>query len=168
MPMKLPPHNMALQRTRRPRLRSGRSLRSLGSPLNAQPLAGPPPFATLLLTAACLASTACHSYWAAAGSFESELRCGMAPGEVSALAERHGGAPLWAPASRPGKAHPTHVLRQKSSSFEFWFTQSGLEWFRQGRHYGITGLELSPYTNVCTGEKTRLPFNLPAPGKPAG
>ena len=32
------PPNMALQRTRRPRLRSGRSLRSLGSPLNARPL----------------------------------------------------------------------------------------------------------------------------------
>jgi hypothetical protein len=31
--------NMALQRTRRPRLRSGRSLCSLGSPLNARPLA---------------------------------------------------------------------------------------------------------------------------------
>jgi len=31
------PPNMALQRTRRPRIRSGRSLRSLGSPLNAQP-----------------------------------------------------------------------------------------------------------------------------------
>jgi hypothetical protein len=30
--------NMALQRTRRPRFRSGRSLRSLGSPLNAYPL----------------------------------------------------------------------------------------------------------------------------------
>jgi hypothetical protein len=30
--------NMALQRTRRPRFRSGRSLRSLGSPLNAPPL----------------------------------------------------------------------------------------------------------------------------------
>jgi hypothetical protein len=29
---------MALQRTRRPRIRSGRSLRSLGSPLNTQPL----------------------------------------------------------------------------------------------------------------------------------
>jgi hypothetical protein len=33
--------NMALQRTRRPRFRSGRSLRSLGSPLNAQPLDAP-------------------------------------------------------------------------------------------------------------------------------
>jgi len=32
------PPNMALQRTRRPRYRSGRSLRSLGSPLNARPL----------------------------------------------------------------------------------------------------------------------------------
>jgi hypothetical protein len=32
---------MALQRTRRPSLRSGRSLRSLGSPLNAYPLGGP-------------------------------------------------------------------------------------------------------------------------------
>ena len=31
------PPNMAFQRTRRPSLRSGRSLRSLGSPLNAQP-----------------------------------------------------------------------------------------------------------------------------------
>jgi len=31
---------MALQRTHRPRIRSGRSLRSLGSPLNAQPLGG--------------------------------------------------------------------------------------------------------------------------------
>jgi hypothetical protein len=29
---------MALQRTRRPRFRSGRSLHSLGSPLNARPL----------------------------------------------------------------------------------------------------------------------------------
>jgi hypothetical protein len=28
--------NMALQRTHRPRFRSGRSLRSLGSPLNAR------------------------------------------------------------------------------------------------------------------------------------
>jgi hypothetical protein len=36
----LPPPNMALQRTRRPRLRSGRSLGSLGSPLYAYPLAG--------------------------------------------------------------------------------------------------------------------------------
>ena len=34
--------NMALQRTRRPRLRSGRSLRSLGSPLNARSLCGYP------------------------------------------------------------------------------------------------------------------------------
>jgi hypothetical protein len=34
------PPNMALQRTRRPRVRSGRSLRSLGSPLNARPLDG--------------------------------------------------------------------------------------------------------------------------------
>jgi hypothetical protein len=32
---------MALQRTRRPRFRSGRSLRSLGSPLNARPLGHP-------------------------------------------------------------------------------------------------------------------------------
>jgi hypothetical protein len=32
------PSNMALQRARRPRIRSGRSLRSLGSPLNARPL----------------------------------------------------------------------------------------------------------------------------------
>ncbi len=31
------PPNMALQRTRRPRIRSGRSLRSLGSSLNAYP-----------------------------------------------------------------------------------------------------------------------------------
>jgi hypothetical protein len=31
--------NMALQRTR-PRVRSGRSLRSLGSPLNVRPLGG--------------------------------------------------------------------------------------------------------------------------------
>jgi hypothetical protein len=34
-----PRPNMALQRTRRPRFRSGRSLRSIGSPLNARPLA---------------------------------------------------------------------------------------------------------------------------------
>ena len=34
----MPPPNMALQRIRRPRIRSGRSLRS---PLNAQPLGGP-------------------------------------------------------------------------------------------------------------------------------
>jgi hypothetical protein len=33
-----PRPNMALQRTRRPRLRSGRSLCSLGSPLNARSL----------------------------------------------------------------------------------------------------------------------------------
>jgi len=32
--------NMALQRIRRPRFRSGRSLCSLGSPLNAQPFGG--------------------------------------------------------------------------------------------------------------------------------
>jgi hypothetical protein len=33
--------NMALQRTRRPRIRSGRSLRSLGSLLKARSLGGP-------------------------------------------------------------------------------------------------------------------------------
>ena len=33
-----PRPNMALQRTRRRRIPSGRSLRSLGSPLNARPL----------------------------------------------------------------------------------------------------------------------------------
>jgi len=32
------PPDMALQRTRRPGIRSGRSLCSLGSPLNARPL----------------------------------------------------------------------------------------------------------------------------------
>ena len=37
-PIMTVPPNMALQRTRRPSLRSGRSLRSLGSPLNAYPL----------------------------------------------------------------------------------------------------------------------------------
>jgi hypothetical protein len=39
-PRKLPPPNMALQRIRRPGIRSGRSLRSLGSPLNARPFGG--------------------------------------------------------------------------------------------------------------------------------
>ena len=34
-----PPPNKSLQRTRRPSLRSGRSLRSLGSPLSSKPLA---------------------------------------------------------------------------------------------------------------------------------
>ena len=34
--------NMALQRTRRPRYRTGRSLRSLGAPLNARPFGGLP------------------------------------------------------------------------------------------------------------------------------
>ena len=39
--MKMPRPNMALQRTRRPTLRSGRSLCSLGSPLNARSLGRP-------------------------------------------------------------------------------------------------------------------------------
>ena len=38
MNLELKPPNMALQRTRRPRFRSGRSRCSLGSPLNARPL----------------------------------------------------------------------------------------------------------------------------------
>jgi len=37
-----PPPNMALQRTRRPRIRSGRSRCSLGSPLNAVALGRTP------------------------------------------------------------------------------------------------------------------------------
>ena len=37
-----PTPNMALQRTRRPRYRTGRSLRSLGAPLNARPFGGLP------------------------------------------------------------------------------------------------------------------------------
>ena len=45
------PPNMALQRTRRPRFRSGRSLRSLGSPLNARSLGGPEPMTPALLQA---------------------------------------------------------------------------------------------------------------------
>ena len=35
-----PPPNKSLQRTRRPRFRAVRSLRSLGSPLSSNPLAG--------------------------------------------------------------------------------------------------------------------------------
>src|SRR6476659_6436892 len=53
--MDRPPSNMALQRTRRPRLRSGRSLRSLGSPLNARPLdAGRISMAQVVLAAVLL------------------------------------------------------------------------------------------------------------------
>ena len=63
MAMKVPPHNMALQRTRRPRFRSGRSLRSLGSPLNARPLGAGK--TQLAVGAGCLFFTflasACHS-----------------------------------------------------------------------------------------------------------
>jgi hypothetical protein len=47
---------MALQRTRRPRIRSGRSLRSLGSPLNARLLGGRKPLhilLTILVIAGC-------------------------------------------------------------------------------------------------------------------
>ena len=52
--------NMALQRTRRPSLCSGRSLRSLGSPLNARPLGGTR-FATLFLVSAFAAFSGGHS-----------------------------------------------------------------------------------------------------------
>ena len=55
------PPNMALQRTRRPRRRSGRSLRSLGSPLNAQPL-GRPELGVVSLIA--LVSLSCGADWA--------------------------------------------------------------------------------------------------------
>jgi hypothetical protein len=38
--MRLPPHDMALQRTRRPHFSSGRSVLSLGSPLTRHPFGG--------------------------------------------------------------------------------------------------------------------------------
>jgi hypothetical protein len=50
---------MALQRTRRPRFRSGRSLRSLGSPLNAQPL-GTRRLRLAIAVAITIAAAACH------------------------------------------------------------------------------------------------------------
>jgi hypothetical protein len=46
--------NMALQRTRRPRIRSGRSLCSLGSPLNARPLGGRSGLVWAIALAFCL------------------------------------------------------------------------------------------------------------------
>jgi|SRR5687767_4711018 len=52
---------MALQRTRRPSLRSGRSLRSLGSPLNAYPFGGVRLNALVSCLAALVVVTACRS-----------------------------------------------------------------------------------------------------------
>jgi hypothetical protein len=54
--------NMALQRTRRPRFRSGRSLRSLGSPLNARSLgAGRQRWTVIVALFIGLSSAACHT-----------------------------------------------------------------------------------------------------------
>ena len=52
---------MALQRTRRPRIRSGRSLRSLGSPLNARPLAGRRNLLAVAALAAWVPGLGCES-----------------------------------------------------------------------------------------------------------
>ena len=52
---------MALQRTRRPRIRSGRSLHSLGSPLNARPLGGTRIKSFLGIALAASLATGCAS-----------------------------------------------------------------------------------------------------------
>ena len=65
---------MALQRTRRPRFRLGRSLRSLGSPLNARPLGRVSELARLLLAGASIVFS---TGLAPAGSSDQRLRASL-------------------------------------------------------------------------------------------
>jgi hypothetical protein len=147
---------MALQRTRRPRFRSGRSLRSLGSPLNARPLAGPQAVLSSLALAA-LALPGCHTHWRNADRFQADLKCNQSLSEVADLARKNGAADITAVRERY-RFSPTHILREKSTAFDFWFNDKGLESFRQGKYYGITGLKLSVTLNLCTGKRTGFPM----------
>lgn len=116
-------------------------------------------FGLLLLLSGCR--------WEEADRFAGDLRCGMSPDEVRALAERYG-TESFRPAEEPD-GYVTHVLNEKSTFFELYFSRSGLETVRQGTHRGLTRGEYSPRLNLCTGEQTRsVEVTLRAPQPWAG
>gem|GEM_PF-3727544 len=99
---------------------------------------------------ACL--TGCNQ-WKQADEFQERLRCGMAPGEVAALAEEFG-VGTFRPISEPHQ-YTTHVLNQGRTFFEFFIGEDGLETVRQGASVGpTTGTSYEPRVNLCTDEVT--------------
>ena len=102
------------------------------------------------LVLACLIGC---SQWKQADEFQERLRCGMAPGEVAALAEEFG-VESFRPISEPHE-YTTHVLNKDRTFFEFFIGEDGLETVRQGASVGpTTGTSYEPRVNLCTGELT--------------
>lgn len=96
--------------------------------------------------------------WGAADAFQEELRCGMPPAEVEALARRFN-VDTFRPVEPPHlpNRYVTHVLNEGLTFFEFYFGESGLETVRQGASTGLglgTGTSYEPRVNLCTGEMT--------------
>lgn len=109
--------------------------------------------ASLVLVALVLGVLVTGCRWDEAGAFEEELRCGMSPGEVEALAERFA-VESFRPVDEPNR-YVTHVLNEGSTFFEFYFGDSGLETVRRGASTGLTtGTSYEPRANLCTGEIT--------------
>lgn len=121
----------------------------------------------VLLLVAFLAG--CHRYWAAADDFRRQLRCGMNEEEIRKLARDLGATEVFG-ATTLSPDLPSHVVRQGSTRFDLWLSDStGLTWFQQGRYYGVTGLRVSIRRNLCTGEQTGYPmFEFRAPAQLKG
>jgi hypothetical protein len=88
--------------------------------------------------------------WNGADEFQQQLRCGMSPDEVKAIASKHGATDFRAVASAP---LVTHVVSHNRTFFWLRFGDSGLDFVRRGRQTGLTGSEMQPAVNLCTGEK---------------
>lgn len=109
-----------------------------------------------LVVGAVLSIPGCHRYWDEADALRRELRCGLTPSDVQTLAVEHKPAGLLE--TIPSGHEPTHMVREDSTSFSFWFVDGRLQWFSEGRYFGTTGLRNSLRVNLCTGEKTGSPM----------
>jgi hypothetical protein len=154
------PHNMALQRTRPPSVSSGRSLRSLGSPLNARPLGGYPRRAIVvaslavgLLPLGCFRPKRAPVTYEIPRGYVGWVRIEFEQPEAASLPKREGRLVIRIP--------PSGVLRT-SSSFEVgWARDRYLAYSVQGvtelplTGWGGGGMIWGQFNGTGTGEHGR-------------
>lgn len=109
--------------------------------------------AALVLSSLVVLTVFCEglSHWRNAETFRHALRCGMTEEEVDSLSRQLGGSSV---KSSPSNRFGDHVVEKGGTTFWFHFSNGRLESFREGQHFGVTGLRTSVMRNLCTRQDT--------------
>ena len=120
----------------------------------------------LCLFAAFIGTSCAEPRWDRAEAFRKELRCGLTTAEVREVATKYGADVQEIPAdARFGD----HALRHGSTAFWFSFSEGGLATVKQGHYYGLSGLDVGPRENLCSGQKVgTLTLTITGPAEFAG